>query len=33
VFAGAPAITEERPTEALSEIAEWRNLSSREEQD
>ena len=33
VFAGAPAITEERPTEALGEIAEWRaNLSSREEQ-
>ena len=29
VFAGAPAITEERPTAALREIAEWRaNLSS-----
>ena len=24
VFAGAPAITEERPTEALRAIAEWR---------
>jgi len=29
VFAGAPEITEERPTAALREIAEWRaNLSS-----
>ena len=29
VFAGAPAIREERPTEALSEIAEWRAKLSR----